>query len=305
MREAGFDGALIRLRAATPQEIAGALPDRVQEQVACRATAALIRRHLDAGHYRTCAHLALNCAGMSRDALEISTRAGQDICRAILDRLGPHIGGICTHFASSDAAALRQSSDLFRRQAAWVIDNSDLSRAEVTVHAGSTLTLVSDTPVDTDMYRCGAILYGIVKPELGFRSTMDLEARVVSLQAYPAGAGVGYDRAHLLHRASRLACLSVGYENGFRRLAHGASAVSVRGALAPVLGKVSMNAIVADVTDIPSVRVGDTVRLFGGHDAAPITPPMAEAQFGTIMAELYTDWGRRNTRVHRQCAPAP
>lgn len=299
VREAGFDGSLIRLRAATPQEIEGALEDRVEEQVASLATARQLGAHLKAGRLRTCVHLSLNAAGMSRDALEIAGATGRDTCRAILDELGSHIGGICSHFPSNDPAQLRQSSELFQQQVAWVFENSALNRRDVLVHAGSSLTLISQTDITTDMYRCGAILYGILKPEWGFRSTMDLEARIVSLQDYPRGASVGYDRASCLGTDRRLACISIGYENGFSRLARDGSVVAIGNAQAPVLGKVSMNAIVADVTDLEEVHVGDTVCVFGGSGANPILPHVAEAQFQTIMADLYTDWGRRNHRVYR------
>lgn len=298
IRNAGFEGTLIRLRSATPQEIENALDDRVEEQVSSVATARQLRSLLDAGKLQSGAHLALNVAGMSRDALEISMVNGQDTCREILDILGGNICGICSHFPSNAPTQLQRSSRQFQRQAAWVFDNSDLKRTETLVHAGSSLTLISDVDIESDMYRCGAILYGILRPDLGFRPTMDLEARIISLQDYPQGACVGYDRAFRLERDSRLACVSIGYENGFRRVAHGNSVVAVRNALAPVLGKISMNAIVADVTEVADVAIGDTVGIFTDNKVAPILPHMAESQFRTIMAELYTDWGRRNHRIY-------
>ncbi|WP_417700677.1 alanine racemase [Pseudophaeobacter sp.] len=298
VRQAGFDGSVIRLRAAAPQEIEGALEDRVEEQVATRQAAQLILNHLETGRYRTCVHLALNSAGMSRDALEISTEVGEAECSDILATLGDNIGGICTHFPSNDPLQLQQSDALFQQQVSWVFENSDLNRADVLVHAGSSLTLISETEVSTDMYRCGAILYGILKPELGFRSTMDLEARVVSLQDYPAGSTVGYDRDYRIESSRRLACIAIGYENGFRRNSNNGNVVVAGDFLAPVVGKISMNAIVADVTGADSIQIGDTVSVFGGPGAAPIRQFTVEGQFCTIMADLYTDWGRRNYRVY-------
>lgn len=298
VRDAGFEGGLIRLRTATPLEMEDALEFRVEEQVASVAAARHLRSLRDTGKLRTASHLALNVAGMSRDALEISTAGGQNSCREILDIMGRHIRGICSHFPSNEPAYLGQSAQRFQRQTAWVFENSDLMRSETLLHAGSSLTLISDQDVETDMYRCGAILYGILKPELGFRPTMDLEARVISLQDYPAGMTVGYDLAHPLDRDCRLACISIGYENGYRRIAHGNGFVSINNTLAPVLGKVSMNAIVADVTAIRDVRVGDIVAVFGAGQAASIPQERAEDQFSTIMADLYTDWGQRNLRVY-------
>ena len=279
-------------------EVDGALDDRVEEQVGSLAAAKQVRAITGARRGRASVHLALNAAGMSRDGLEISTEAGREACRDILEEIGQSVVGICTHFPANDPVQLQQSSDLFQQQVSWVLGNSDLKRSEVLVHAGSTLTLISGERIETDMYRCGAILYGILKPDLGFRPTMELKARVVSIGDFPKGSCVGYDRASRLEQDRRLTCISIGYAAGFSRIAQGRGAVLVKDHLAPVLGKVSMNSIVADVTDIKGVQVGDEVTVFGGDGINAIGPDTAADQFQTILPDLFTDWGMRNQRVY-------
>lgn len=296
VREAGYEGTMIRVRSATPGEIDNALDAAVEEQVASLEIAEKLRALRAAGH-PVRAHLALNSLGMSRDGLEISTGEGQAICLRILERLAPDIVGICTHFPSNTPENLRASADLFRDHVAWVFENSPLERSEVLVHAGSSLTLVSGEPVETDMYRCGAILYGILKPELGFRTTMDLKARVVSVGEYPAGATVGYDKDFQLDSDRRLACLSIGYANGFRRDPAPGTIVMLNGRAAPVLGKVSMNTVVVDVTNIDGITPGKEATVFGGIPDTRDSLETTERQFRTIMADLYADWGMRNTRI--------
>lgn len=297
VRDAGFSGRLIRLRAATPQEMAAA--DRVEEQVGSLWAAKQLRQIIGSGAEMAGIHLALNADGMSRDGLEMSTKAGQQDCRDILDEIGQSVVGICTHFPTNDPVPLRQSSDLFKQQVAWICDNSDLNRSDLLVHAGSTLTLLSGEQVETDMYRCGAILYGILNPELGFRTTMELKSRVVHLGDYPKGATVGYDRDSVLDADRRLACISIGYAAGYSRIAQDRGAVLIRGKRAPVLGKVSMNSIVADVTEIHDTQVGDEAIVFGGNGPNVIGPDVAVAQFGTILPDLCSDWGLRNPRTYR------
>ena len=298
VREAGFEDTLIRLRAATPDEIDHGLGARIEEQVGSLAAAEKLKALADAG-YTVRAHLALNALGMSRDGLEIATEAGWATCQLILTLLAKNIVGICTHFPCNTPRNLRASADLFQEQVAMIIANSALERSDILVHAGSSLTLVSDEPVATDMYRCGAILYGILKPELGFQSTMDLKARVVSVGDYPKGATVGYDQAYRLDTDRRLACLSIGYANGFRRDPDPCAAVMLGDCLAPVLGKVSMNTLVVDVTDVDGVQAGDEAFVFGGIADTKASLARTEQQFGTIMADLYADWGRRNARIFR------
>ncbi|MCV2890990.1 alanine racemase [Ruegeria aquimaris] len=300
VREAGFSGRLIRLRAATPEEMAGALADHVEEQVGSVWAARQLRQIIGGGGRPAGVHLALNCDGMSRDGLEMSTKAGQQECREILETIGQNIVGICTHFPTNEPVPLGQSADRFSRQVAWVCDNSDLKRSDLLVHAGSTLTLLSGEPVETDMYRCGAILYGFLKPELGFRATMELKSRVVHLGDYPKGATVGYDCDRRLDKDCRLACISIGYAAGYGRIAHDCGAVLIRGKRAPVLGKVSMNSIVADITEIGEAQVGDEATVFGGDGPNTIGPEMAVSQFGTILPDLFSDWGLRNPRAYRR-----
>ncbi|WP_372922430.1 alanine racemase [Roseovarius sp.] len=296
VRDAGFDGVIIRVRAATPDEIENGLEARVEEQVSSLAIAEKLRALKIAGH-EVRAHLALNALGMSRDGLEISTDEGRSTCRSILNLLAGDIVGICTHFPCNAPENLCASAKLFQDHVSWIIENSSLERSDILVHAGSSLTLVSDEPVETDMYRCGAILYGILKPELGFQTTMDLKARVVSVGDYPKGATVGYDRAYRLDKDRKLACLSIGYANGFRRDAGPGAAVVLGGGLAPVLGKISMNTLAVDVTDVDGIQIGDEAIAFGGIENTKGSLAATEQQFCTIMADLYADWGMRNARI--------
>lgn len=294
VRAAGFNGTLIRLRAATRDEIEGALPHRVEEQVGSLQAAQAMQAIRRSGQGAAEVHLALNCKGMSRDGLEIGDSAGHENAARILEMLGDQIVGICTHFPRNHPDDLHQTDRWFQDQVDWVLAHSLLRRDTLTVHAGSSLTLLSGVPVETDMYRCGAILYGILRHDLGFRATLSLKTRVVSLGRYSEGQTVGYDRDYVLSCDSQLACLSIGYANGIPRIAQGRIAAMIRGQKAPILGKISMNTLVADVTEIDSIQIGDEAVLFNHHE--PVTA--FETPFGSILADLFTDWGARNPRLY-------
>ncbi len=297
VRQAGFEGSVIRLRAATPSEMTEAGVLRIEEQVGSGAAARALVAMRDQGA-QVRAHLTLNANGMSRDGLEISTAAGRAICQEIIDLLGPDIVGIGTHYPCNTAATLRSDAALFHKQVEWVFEHSTLLRSQTCVHGGSSLTLISKERVETDMYRCGAILYGILKPDWGFQTTMALKARVVSLGSYPKGNTVGYDKACELRQDARLACISIGYANGVRRDLHGVGTVTIADTPAPVLGKISMNSLIADVSQIDSVTIGDEAIVFDGRPHGRDALAETERAFGTIMADLFTDWGARN---HRFC----
>ncbi len=298
VRQAGFGGAVIRLRAATPTEMAEAGAWCVEEQVGSVAAARSLVAMRDQGA-RVRAHLTLNANGMSRDGLELSTGSGRAMCQEIVDLLGRDIVGIGTHYPCHQRQNLRSSAALFHQQVAWVFEQSNLIRSETCVHGGSSLTLVSKERVETDMYRCGAILYGILKPEWGFQTTMALKARVVSLGSYPKGNTVGYDKAYELRDDARLACVSIGYANGVRRELQGIGTVTIAETPVPVLGKISMNSLVADVSQIADVSIGDEAVVFDGATHGRAALAETERAFGTILADLFTDWGARNHRICR------
>jgi len=291
-RACGYTGRIMRLRTAVFEEAAAGLDFGIEELVASVETA----HHLSAlgriSGRPMPVHLSINAGGMGRDGLELSSTTDQQACLRILQDNGLRIAGLMTHFPSNLPDDLIVSRKLFQSQVDWVFNQSGLKRDQVIIHAGSSLTLMAGGTQEYDMVRCGAVLYGIVGPRTQFQEAMALKSRVTSINHCPKGANVGYDHAHQLTRNSRLASVSIGYANGYRRLMANCGNVVIRGVVAPILGKISMNALVVDVTDIPDVRAGDTVVLFGDK----LDPLKVEHQSQTILADLYVDWGRANAR---------
>ncbi len=153
-----------------------------------------------------------------------------------------------------------------------------------------------------DLVRPGIALYGGVAVQgvtNPMRAVATLEARVLSVREAEEGETVGYGATQSFKKPALLATLSVGYADGYHRLA-GASderpgaRVWIRGRSAPLVGRVSMDLISVDVTGIPGVARGDWVELFGPH--VPVDEVARHA--GTIGYELLTNLGRRYQRVY-------
>ncbi|WP_417782117.1 alanine racemase [Terasakiella pusilla] len=297
VRQAGFAGTLMRLRTATLQEIENARDDDVQEQVSTLKAARAIHDLQAQLGQPIKLHLSLNAGGMSRDGLELASQSAKDDCLEILRLCRDQIVGICTHFPTNEPDELEDSISRFHQDLDWVFANSDLNRDDILIHGGSTLTLLSGFDTKTDMMRCGAIMYGVALPDRDFCPTISLKARVTNITTYPQGSTIGYDRAQRLERDSLLANVSIGYSNGYGREFSGKGFVLIQGHKVPLLGKISMNTVVADITGLEDVSEGDEAVLFGpqGHEA--ITGDMIQEQSGTILADLYTDWGQRNPRL--------
>ncbi|PYG31913.1 alanine racemase [Pelagimonas varians] len=299
VRAAGFQGRVLRLRSATPYEVRSAIGDRVEELVGSQLSLEQLIKTLGAAALPNL-HLSLNAGGMSRDGLELSTGFGRTELQKMVALAPDKIIGLCTHFPSNAAEDLAASIARFHQDCDWVFTNTSLTRANVLTHAGSTLTLRAQQDPKTDMMRCGAILYGIKGPRPAFQSALALKARVISIGHYPEGSSVGYDRSCRLQENKVLASIALGYANGYSRLFSGRGAVLIGGQKVPVLGKVSMNTIVADITSVPAVAIGDEVVAFGHQGDQSIGSSEIEEITSSIMADVFTDWGQRNARVARQ-----
>lgn len=129
------------------------------------------------------------------------------------------------------------------------------------------------------------------------KPVMQAKSYVASVNQYPEGNTVGYDRTVTLSRDSRLANIPVRFSVGYRRAFTNKGVVLVNGQRAPVVGKVAMNTVMVDVTDIPAVRAGDQVVLLGKQGESKITQGEIEALSGTLLVDLATVWGRSNPQT--------
>ena len=301
-RSCGFRGRLMRVRAATSAEVEGALPHDVEELVggldAARAIVRIARRHR---RRAARVHMALNSAGMSRNGLELGSEQGRREALQVVATEGLQVVGLMTHFPGEEPADLRHGLETFRREAAWLFANTPLRREDVLLHAANSFALQHIPDSHLDMVRPGGALYGYGgTPKPPFVHVASFRTRVASVQAYPAGSTVSYDRTSTLARDSLLANLPVGYSDGYRRAYSNRGSVLVRGQRAPVLGRVTMNTTMVDVTGIPGVEPGDEVVLFGRQGGDEITQAEIEEVTGVILADQYSVWGSLNPKFLRR-----
>ena len=150
-----------------------------------------------------------------------------------------------------------------------------------------------------DMVRLGIGLYGIKTMHDGsqddLRPVSSLHTVVISIKHWPAGTTIGYNRRGVLKRESVIATIPVGYADGINRhLGYGNARMIVRGTECPTVGSICMDACMIDVTDVPDVRVGDRVEVFGEN--MPVDT-LAET-LGTIPYEVLTSISRRVKRIY-------
>ncbi len=213
-----------------------------------------------------------------------------------LSRL-PHlrIEGIVSHFpaADEDEEFTRAQIAEFERAVDCVREYFPLEYIHIAASAG----LLGYAAPSCTMARPGLALYGFppIDTDLNLKPALRLMSRVTLIRELPAGHGVSYGRAFITNRPVRVATIGIGYADGWlRSLSCKNVMLSIGGVPCPMLGRVTMDQIMADVSNAPEAREGDEVELIGPR--APIGQIAEKA--GTIVWEILTGLGPRLPRVY-------
>jgi alanine racemase len=180
-------------------------------------------------------------------------------------------------------------------------------------HAAASGGLLLDEVASLEGVRPGLALYGLVPDELldpatpepvavaaKLRPVLSLHARPVRVLDLPAGWGISYGPTYVTSRPSRIATLPLGYGDGWSRALSNRASALVRGRRVPLVGNVAMDAVMADVTDVPGppVGVGDEFVLIGAQGDERITTAEVAAARGTNSWEVVTNLSARLPRVY-------
>ncbi len=296
-REKGFEGRLMRVRAATPDEVEQALPYKLEELIgsleSAKGIADIAQRH----HTNIPVHIGLNSAGMSRNGIDLRQDDAKADALAMLKLKGITPVGIMTHFPVEEKEDVKLGLAQFKLDYQWLIDAGKLDRSKLTIHAANSFATLEVPEAYFDMVRPGGIIYGDTIPSYTeYKKVMAFKTQVASVNHYPAGNTVGYDRTFTLKRDSLLANLPMGYSDGYRRAMSNKAYVLIHGQKAPVVGKTSMNTTMVDVTDIKGIKPGDEVVLFGRQGDAEVKQSDLEEYNGALLADMYTVWGYTNPK---------
>jgi alanine racemase len=128
---------------------------------------------------------------------------------------------------------------------------------------------------------------------------MTLKTRIHFLKSVSPGARISYGGTFVTKRESLIATLPIGYADGYSRHLSNRGEVLIRGVRAPVVGKVCMDFIMADVTDIPNVKVGDEVVLIGKQGRERVTVEEIAEKTGSISYEVFCLIGKRVPRMYK------
>lgn len=216
------------------------------------------------------------------------------------------LDGVMTHLASADREdgnEFTESQISLFEEAVHVVRTRE--HKPKWIHAANSAGAHGYPRARGNLVRLGGVLYGLwrdatnrsIEP-LNWLPVMSLHSRIMLLKTVPAGSPLGYGGTFVTARESRIATIAIGYDDGLRRELSNRGRVIVRGQMAPIVGRISMDLTLVDVTDIEGTTVGDEVVIIGSLGPAQIPAEEVAAQMGTISYEVTCGISGRVQRVY-------
>lgn len=255
---------------------------------------------MDAQGVKIRSHIKID-TGMHRLGFDVADFG--KVCNAFMS---PHIHveGIYTHLCVSDSLDdedIRSTQDQVAKFNQLLRFLSSIGFQRPKVHIQSSYGLLNYPEITCDYARVGIALYGIysslddrTKQSLELRPVLSLKSRVVSIRDIPKSESVGYGKAFTAQRDTRIAITPIGYADGVpRNLSCGNGYVLIAGQKAPIIGRVCMDQMTVDVTDIPETQVGMIATLVGKDNGSEISAEEIATHAGTITNEILSRLGQR------------
>ncbi len=299
LRQAGCRLPIVALSPLLPSEIGEAVAHGLDPTVCDLDFArALSAEAVRTGRAVRC-HVEVD-TGMGRTGVRESE--AEAFLVAVTGLPGLRLASLFTHFPDADAEdrtfALEQVGR-FRRLAERLAAR-DIRPPRL--HASNSAGTVSVPEARFDWVRVGLLAYGHSPPnartKLALEPVMSFKSRLVQVRDLPAGAPISYGRTYVTLRAMRVGVVAVGYGHGYSWLLSNQGHMLVRGRRVDIVGRVTMDLTMVDLTPAPEARVGDDVVLFGEQDGGVLSLEEVAEGSRTLPYEIMCTIGKRVTRIY-------
>lgn len=287
IRDMKYKGMILRIRTATNGELKDGIKYQITELIGNLDQAKFYDELAKKMGKKFTIHIPLNSAGMDRNGIDLSMDKGKTEAVELAKLPNLTIGGLMTHFPYDEVDKIKELKKKFDADTNFLIEAAGLDRSKLILHAANSYAAVQVPEVRYDMIRPGKLIYGYGggDPTLPIQQIMSLKSQVAVINEYPKGSKVVYDGTYTLKRDSKLANIPLGYNDGYALALSNKGKVLIRGHKVPVVGKITKNTFMVDVTEYPDIQAGDEVVLFGKQCGNEITQAEIEKGTGTILSE--------------------
>ncbi len=305
LRRAGVGQPILCLAGFWEGQAAQCVADKLTPVVySFEAGEALERAACEAGTVAE-AHVKID-TGTGR--LGVRYEAAGEFAARLRELKNLRVTGLLTHFAAADEAVRDEFTRVQQERFHVAVGSFRAHGHEPAVeHLSNSAATFAHPAARGSLVRPGGVLYGLWRDVLQpaaqpppLRPVMSVRSRVTLVKRVPAGETLGYGRSYELVRDSLIATLPIGYADGIRRALSNRGRVIVRGHFAPIVGRVSMDLTLVDVTDVPGVTTGDEVTLIGESGGLNLTAEELARAAETISYEITCGIGRRVPRRYRE-----
>lgn len=304
IRSVGKGWPVLMLGALLPDEIETAVRDGVRATISTAEEARELSEVATRLHRRAIAHLKVD-TGMGR--LGCAPKAAIELARLLNELPGVQLEGLYTHYAAAEDDAEFSATQAKRFDE--LLENLRAHDIELPlVHANNSAALLHQPGTLFNMVRPGLLVYGVVPTgkrtdasglQRHLRPALAWKTRVTLVKEIAKGTSLSYGRTFVAPRKLRVATIAAGYGDGYLRAGSDRAEVLIRGHRCRVLGRITMDQMMADVSRVAEATVGDEVALIGSQGREIISATDVAAWCGTIPWEVLTAIHHRVPRVYR------
>ncbi len=248
------------------------------------------------------AHIAVD-TGMGRIGVSCDAD-GIALAKKICSYSEINVCGIFTHYATADEAD-KTTANMQRERFEDFVDKLRACGTDLELrHICNSAAICDMNDKCYSMVRPGIIVYGLnpsneILNKLDLKPALSLKTHVSYIKKVSKGDGISYGHKYIAPSERIIATIPVGYADGYPRMLSGIGRVLIKGEFAPIVGRVCMDQFMVDITDIPDVKIEDSVILIGSDGDKEITADELASLCGTINYEIVCGIGKRVPRVYK------
>ena len=303
LRKAGLLEPILILGKTPVSAFADAIRENIRPTIFCYEDALALSETATALGKNARFHFAVD-TGMGRIGFQ-PTAESADICAKIARLPALIAEGLFSHFATADCADLTRAcyqAELFDKFDTMLKDRG----VEIPIRHLDNSAGIMNFPCKYEMVRSGIVTYGMYPSDqvdpglLDIRPALQWISHVSHVKTLPAGCPISYGGTYVTNAPTKIATIPVGYADGYRRSLSNRFYVLIHGQKAPILGRICMDQMMVDVTDIAGVKPGDSATLVGTNGDSVITMEEISAHADSFNYEFVCGISRRVPRYYYQ-----
>ena len=300
LRRHGFKNDILLLESPLPSLVTDIVTCGLTPSVSTMVLAKALNKEAGGRGQKIKIHIEID-TGMGR--LGIWHKEAAEFIRQIEGLPNLIIDGIFTHFPLSDSDSkfterqLKNFADLLKSL-------GSMAQHVRYIHAANSMGLSNYKNAVLNLARPGLMLYGLypredLRRKINLKPVMSIKTHVLYVKTLEKGRGVSYGHTYVAKKKIKVATLAIGYSDGYFRIFSNKSSVLIHGKRCPIVGNVTMDQIIVDVSAVKSVKIGDAAVVLGQDKKHRITAEELGTLANTINYEIVCNLGNRLARVYK------